>query len=114
MRSLKDIRLSDRDRKAVEAACRLLKEHFPVEEVILFGSKARGDDDPESDVDLLVLTPRPLTWQEKKKVIYALFDVEMEHDVVISTLIAPRSQWKEGYFSVLPIHDEIAEEGAVA
>ena len=45
--------------------------------------------------------------------IYSLFDVEIEHDVVISTLIATRSEWENGYFSVLPIHEEIVEEGAI-
>ena len=113
MKTLDNIRLSDRDRRAVEAACRLLRERFPLETVILFGSKARGNDDPESDMDLLVLTTRPLSWQEKKELIYSLFDVEIEHDVVISTLIATRSEWENGYFSVLPIHEEIVEEGAI-
>jgi predicted nucleotidyltransferase len=114
MRTLNDVRLTDQDRKAIEAASRLLIERFPAEKVILFGSKARGDDDSESDIDLLVFTARPWSWPKKRDVTYALFDVEMEHDVVVSTLIATRSEWEEGYFSVLPIHEEILNEGAAA
>lgn len=33
-------------------------KHYPEQilEVVLFGSKARGDDNPESDIDFLVIT----------------------------------------------------------
>jgi predicted nucleotidyltransferase len=32
-----------------------------VDSIIVYGSKARGDDTPESDIDLLVLAGRSLT-----------------------------------------------------
>jgi predicted nucleotidyltransferase len=114
MRTLHDIRLGEKDKKAIEAASRLLKERFPVAQVVLFGSKARGDDDSESDIDLLVLTTRELSWQERDDVTDALFDIEMDCEVVLSTLISTVDAWREGTFSVVPIHDEISEEGIVA
>ncbi len=43
MRTLDQIGLSDKDRRAVQAAARLLKQRFPIDQVILYGSKARGD-----------------------------------------------------------------------
>ena len=35
-----------------------LDEQFPglIEELLLYGSKARGDDHPESDLDILIIT----------------------------------------------------------
>jgi len=50
VRTLDDLALKDNEREAIREATRMLKEKFPVKEVILFGSKARGDDDPESDI----------------------------------------------------------------
>ncbi len=114
MRALNEVHLSDRDRRAVEAASQMLKERFPVQRVILFGSKARGDDDPESDIDLLVLTSRSISWEERKEIIHSLFSVEMVHDVVISLLIATMLDWEDGPFSVMPIHEEVAEDGVAA
>jgi predicted nucleotidyltransferase len=114
MRNLKDIELKKMDRMAVQEAGNILRERFPVEKIILFGSKTRGDDDPESDIDLLVLTSHPLAWREKKAITYALFDVEMKYDVVISVLVTSTKEWGEGPFSVLPIYDEILQHGAVA
>lgn len=75
MKSLNELRLKEYEKKAVIEASRLLREKFPVESVILFGSKARGDDDLESDIDLLLLTTRPINWKERKAMIEALFEI---------------------------------------
>ena len=114
MRKLSEVALASRDRTAVEAAVGLLRDLFPVERVILFGSKAKGTDDAESDIDLLVLTGRLLSWQERDAITDALFDVELAHDVVISTLVLPCEEWDRGPYVVLPIHQEVQEHGAVA
>jgi len=67
MKSMDDLPLGDNEKKAIQEATRILKEKFPVSDVILFGSKARGDSDEESDIDLMLLTTRPIDWQERKK-----------------------------------------------
>ncbi len=61
MHTLDDISIKDSEKNAVLDASAMLREAFPVKEVILFGSKARGDDDEESDIDLLLLTSRPVS-----------------------------------------------------
>jgi predicted nucleotidyltransferase len=38
---------------------------LPGSRILLFGSRARGDQDSHSDYDLLVITPSTLTPQEK-------------------------------------------------
>ena len=91
----------------------MLRDRFPVELVVLFGSKARGDDDAESDVDLLVLTSRPLSRSERHAISDALFPLQLRHDTVLSPLIVSRDEWENGVVSVLPIHDEVLEQGVV-
>ena len=56
--------LAANDRAAVLEAAECLAALLPVERVVLYGSKARGDDRPDSDIDLLILTSRPLTVAE--------------------------------------------------
>ena len=114
MKSLADIPLRDNERQAIEAAARLLRQAFPVEQVILFGSKARGTSGAESDIDLLLLTSRQLEWSERKAINTALFQLEMTHEVVISTLIVATADWTEGLWQVLPIRDEIERDGVAA
>jgi len=103
--------LTGQELAALRAAERILRQLFPVVSLQLFGSKSRGTDDPESDIDLLVLCSRALSWQERDALTDALFDVELEYDVVISTLVTTAADWDEGVFSVLPIHEEIARDG---
>ena len=40
-----------------------------VKQVILFGSKTRGDDNEESDIDLFLLTTRPMDWRERESML---------------------------------------------
>jgi uncharacterized protein len=114
MRTIDEIDLSIRDRRAIEDAAAVLRQRFPVAGIVLFGSKARGTDEPESDIDLLLVTSRGLTWRERRSVTEAMFDVEMKHDVVISTLIVSREDWSEGLYTVLPIKGEIERDGVAA
>jgi predicted nucleotidyltransferase len=98
----------------VIAAARLLTARFPVVRVLLFGSKASGRDHPESDIDLLVLTSRRLSWRERDAITDALFDVEMEFEVVLSTLVLSEEEWEHGPYKILPIHDEVERHGVAA
>jgi predicted nucleotidyltransferase len=114
MKPLAQVSLKPNDRQAIEAAAQVLYNQFPVEQVILYGSKATGTDDAESDIDLLVLTSRDLTWRERDQIIDALFDLQLELKVVLSPLIVSTHEWSQGRYTVLPIHDEIERYGIAA
>src|SRR5947207_15849520 len=43
--------------EAIEEIIRRLVEYFQPERIYLFGSVARGDDGPDSDLDFLVVVP---------------------------------------------------------
>ena len=44
---------------AIDAMVRTIVEHISPEKVILFGSHARGNPRPDSDVDLMVVVKEP-------------------------------------------------------
>jgi uncharacterized protein (UPF0332 family)/predicted nucleotidyltransferase len=112
MRTLDDVPLAPAEREAIEAAAAALRARFPVTDIVLFGSKARGDSDPESDIDLLVLTSRPLDAEEQRRIWGELHDIGMRFDVLLSPLTVEARSWREGMHSVLPIHAEVEREGA--
>jgi len=111
LKTFGELKLGTNEKEAIQEATLILKKQFPVEDIILFGSKARGDSDPESDIDLLLLTTKPLNWKERHEIVDALFDLEMKHDVVISIIVNTLHDWNEGVCTVLPIHDKITGEG---
>jgi predicted nucleotidyltransferase len=111
MTQLSALSLAENERTALLEATRSLRERFPVASLVLFGSKSRGDSDPESDIDILVLTSRKLTREERDRLSALLFDIGLEHDVVLSPLVVPVSEWQDGLYQVLPIRREIDQQG---
>jgi len=114
MKRLDHIDLSERDREAIEAAVAVLRDRFPVSRVVLFGSKARGEPDQESDIDLLVLTTRRLTWKEQSRITEALYPLQLEYEVIFSPMIVSVDEWTTGIYHVLPIRKEVDRDGVAA
>jgi len=108
------LKLNKNEVKAIRKTVGILKNKYPVKQVVLFGSKARGDDVEGSDIDLLILTSRTLHWKEREAVINEIFDIEIEFDVVISILDTALSEWNHGMFSSFPIRESIFHEGVSA
>jgi len=113
MKSFESTSLMKNESDAIKAAIRMLKSEFPVTKVILFGSKARGDYDEHSDIDLLVVTSRLLHWKEEKAIVGALFDIGMKYDVIFSPLFTFVAEWENGIFKEFPVYQEISRDGAV-
>lgn len=114
MTTLDQLGLSVADRAAIAEARQVLFAGFPVERVVLFGSKARRTDDAESDIDLLVLTSRELGWRERQAIIDALYGIQLRHDVLLSPLVVPTKDWEQGLYAILPLHREIDRDGIAA
>ena len=113
MKSFESASLMKNESEAIEAAIRMLKSEFSVSKVILFGSKARGDHDEHSDIDLLVVGSKLLHWKEEKAIVGALFDIGMEYDVIFSPLFTSIDEWENGIFTEFPVYQEISRDGAV-
>jgi predicted nucleotidyltransferase len=61
------MKLTQHEREVLAGVVRRLKTDFHAEQVILYGSAARGEMDSESDIDLLAVMA-DADWETKKKV----------------------------------------------
>ena len=114
MRSIAEVPLSARDRQAIDEASTALRAILAVERIVLFGSKARGDDDGESDIDLLVVTRERTTSSDRDRVVDAIFPIELRLGVALSPLLVSGDDWRTGLIAFHPIHAEIEEQGVAA
>lgn len=72
------------DRRTIEEAARTLLAAAPGSKVILFGSYARGEADPRSDVDFLVVEPQVEdAFAEEVRLINVLRPLRLAVDVVV-------------------------------
>lgn len=76
---------------------------------MLFGSRARGDYKSTSDWDFLILLQIGVTEELKDKIRDNLFDLELEADEVVSSIIQSKSKWDE--LTITPLHQIIQKEG---
>ncbi|HEV8578553.1 MAG TPA: nucleotidyltransferase domain-containing protein [Thermoanaerobaculia bacterium] len=74
------------ERKEIRKMVRRIVSRFRPERIILFGSHARGDAGPDSDVDLLVVMPVQGSKREMAVEIgVALHDIRVPKDIIVTT-----------------------------
>lgn len=90
----------------------LLAERFEdvVDDVIVFGSKARGDSSPESDLDLLIII-RAGDRGLKERIADAAYDLAMGTEVVPSIQVYTASEWDARRRRRSVFHDAVEREG---
>jgi predicted nucleotidyltransferase len=88
----------------------LSRKKYPGAEIYLFGSKARGNDRPLSDWDLLILiNAQNISFSAETKLMDDIYDIELETGEVISPLIYSKEQWINRY-SKTPLFENIKRE----
>jgi uncharacterized protein len=99
------------DRRTIAEITAALEGGWPVDSIVLYGSKARGDDTPESDIDLLVLTGRQLTPDEIGGMRAAARQVGLRLGTWPELFIRTSEEWWRGVYQAAPIRKEIDAEG---
>jgi len=77
--------------------------------LILFGSMARNQAGPASDIDLLVILSRPLDYfRELHQIIELLYPIQLESDQLISAKPAAQDDFERG---VIQLYRNAKREG---
>jgi predicted nucleotidyltransferase len=80
-------------------------------EILLYGSRARGDSIDQSDWDFLILLDGKVDDKRTDRIRHRLYEVEWETGEVISSIIRNKKEWNSRPYRSMPIHIVIEREG---
>lgn len=107
----KTINLTEAEKIAIDKLMAALKADWPSTKFKLFGSKVNGTFDEESDLDILIMLPCPVTNEIRRQIVHKVSDINLSYETNISALIVSEKEWQSAPLNLLPIHYFIEEEG---
>ncbi len=106
------LELNENQKEALSRYLAILRQKYKeqISKVILFGSVARGNPDPESDIDLLVVTANG-DQKLKDEISMACFDIILKTEVILSPLVMDKEtyEWHKKYHD--PLYNNIQRDG---
>jgi len=88
----------------------IVREEFPSAEILLYGSRARGDAHPESDWDFLILVDSDEELQKAEPVKRQLDALEWESGEAITTIFRTKDDWNQSLTRATPFHKNVETE----
>ena len=114
MKRLNRVRiLSAADKQLLLDLKNTVLRYLPGATVILYGSSARGQRGPESDMDVLVLSDRKLSSKEEERVDSAVYDLELECGIVLSVVFHSKAEWSSPVLRQSPYYENVMSEGVL-
>ncbi|MCR4289727.1 MAG: nucleotidyltransferase domain-containing protein [Candidatus Scalindua sp.] len=104
--------LATNEREAISEFAEILRQKWGsmIKEIILFGSKVRGDGNKDSDIDILIVLDN-LSWEIKKDISALAAQENIKHEVLISTIRYDVNTWEDPVIKLSPFGKTIRKEG---
>lgn len=110
---MKAICWNKKEKEVFEALKAQLQQRFgsALREIRVFGSRARGEHTPESDLDVMILLDIPVDWHIEKEIHFLLADIDLKYDTFLSARIFSTTEWHSSRFRITPLFESIEREG---
>jgi len=99
------------ENELIEKIRQAVRELEPDAEIILYGSRSRGDAISESDWDFLILVDGPMSDERTDRIRHRLYEIEWESGEVLSTIVRNREEWNSDLYQAMPFHQRVQQEG---
>jgi predicted nucleotidyltransferase len=85
--------MNDRERQVLDRFKAALRRRVDAFEIILFGSRARGDADRFSDMDLVVIIEDEVDERSRDTVSDCAWEAGFESGIVVAPIVFSRTEW---------------------
>jgi uncharacterized protein len=103
-------KMTPRDQDIALELKQRIEEYTPIQDYRVFGSRARGDETPESDLDVFIKVEH-MNPSVRQRISECAWEIGFNHDLVISTFVAECVQIDDGLLGASPIIHNIMKEG---
>ncbi|MBM4329649.1 MAG: nucleotidyltransferase domain-containing protein [Deltaproteobacteria bacterium] len=86
--------MTDTEKEILDKFKRLLSQRVSIYKMILFGSRARGDADQYSDMDIAVILNEPVEEKDIDYVSDYAWEAGFEYGIVVVPVVFTREEWK--------------------
>ena len=78
-----------------------------------YGSRVEGGAEPDSDYDVLCVTKRPLSAQQRDEILYRQLDIQMDRDVLFDLHFYSEEQLRTPPLSFTPYVQHVTADGII-
>lgn len=100
-----------RERRWLRRLQQLISRSLPSATLVLYRSAARGTRSADSDYDLVILTPSPLTVEQRDAIRAQIYDFELAHGLVLALAFYSHAEWASLERRGNLFHQMVEQEG---
>lgn len=102
------------EREILDTFKALVSKRIHIHQLFLFGSRARGDSVPGSDMDVLVVTVNEFSEKDADYISDCAWESGFERGIVVVPVIFSREEWENGPEQYSLLAHAVKEEGVPA
>jgi predicted nucleotidyltransferase len=101
------------DKALLDRCSKAIRRAVPDADVIMYGSRARGDASEYSDYDILVLVDQPVSIALKDRILSSIYPLELETEAMLTVVTYDRRRWESSPYRDMPFHKNVERDGVI-
>ena len=113
MKTLSDLTNSCADVELLRRCKKAVTDVAGDADVVLYGSRARGDAGEYSDYDILIIVDGLVDMALEERILSNVYPLELESEQMLTLIVYNKQQWDSPLYRAMPFHKNVDREGVL-